>query len=99
MKTLRGGAGRRSHDEAQPWGGLGYDVKSNTYPSVKDKDKADTASVSSSESGTRTSGSGRSAAGRRSTDNPGKSRGETLLERLLGSRASTGAGAALPPKF
>lgn len=33
VKTLRGGNGRRSHDEARPWGGLGFDVKSNTYAS------------------------------------------------------------------
>lgn len=34
VKTLRGGNGRRSHDEARPWGGLGFDVKSNTYASA-----------------------------------------------------------------
>lgn len=33
VKTLRGGNGRRSHDEARPWGGLGFDVKNNTYAS------------------------------------------------------------------
>ncbi|CAN0465223.1 unnamed protein product [Ectocarpus sp. 12 AP-2014] len=101
VKTLRGGNGRRSHDEARPWGGLGFDVKSNTYASesgVENPDdagalggRAGTAAVSTAWASPESRRSSTGATPRKGMEaSPGgRARGEGFIERLLGTRGGT----------
>lgn len=104
MKTLRGGNGRRStHDEARPWGGLGFDVKSNTYASEPgpvvdvgggvgvDEAIATAAGGAKGLLGARRSSLGATPRKGPAESSPGgrRTRGEGFIERLLGTRVST----------
>lgn len=101
VKTLRGGNGRRSHDEARPWGGLGFDVKSNTYASESGVDNPDGAGAPVGRAGAAAaSAAWASPESRRSSTGAtprkgmeaspgGRARGEGLIERLLGARGGT----------
>ncbi|CAM9173986.1 unnamed protein product [Scytosiphon promiscuus] len=105
VKTLRGGNGRRStHDETRPWGGLGFDVKSNTYASEPGPVVAagDDSGVGGAAAAAAGGGARGSPAARRSSagatprkglaeSSPGgrRTRGEGFIERLLGTRGST----------
>eukprot|EP00752_Nemacystus_decipiens_P003563 g3286.t1 len=93
VKTLRGGNGRRSHDEARPWGGLGFDVKSNTYAAEPGGD--DEAAVAAAGTGgpRRSSVGATPRKGLMETSPSGRTRlarGEGFIERLLGSRVVAG---------
>lgn len=102
VKTLRGGGGKRSHDATQPWGGLGYDVMSNTYASAPastatadsnaSTDTADTAESSSSLAGPAAVGQASAGTPRRGGGQAispgGRPRTEGFLERLLGHRSA-----------
>lgn len=103
VKTLRGGNGRRSHDEARPWGGLGFDVKSNTYASepggqVGPEDggsgeAAGAAAAASPGAPRRSSVGATPRKGLMETSPGGRTRllrGEGFIERLLGSRVVAG---------
>ncbi|CAM9384688.1 unnamed protein product [Ectocarpus sp. 13 AM-2016] len=101
VKTLRGGNGRRSHDEARPWGGLGFDVKSNTYASESGVENPDDAGALGGQAGaTAASAAWASPESRRSSTGAtprkgmeaspgGRARGEGFIERLLGTRGGT----------
>lgn len=95
MKTLRGGNGRRSHDEARPWGGLGFDVKSNTYVSDHGGpgDVGGEAAAAASPRARRSSVGATPRKGLMETSPDGRTRllrGEGFLERLLKSRVVPG---------
>ena len=96
VKTLRGGKGRRSHDEARPWGGLGFDVKSNTYavePGADDAIGQAGASAAGAGGPRRSSVGATPRKGLMETSPGGRTRllrGEGFIERLLGSRVVAG---------